>query len=155
MSCSWSQTLNHRLAVQCCEARSGRRTWFRHPQAGLLVGPGGARILWPSLPAACDRAQEDPDSEPKDDEIDDHLPGYHEPRRLGLGGDVAEADCGEHGHGEVQRVRAGHGLAETAGGDRGHDDIGGGEQQHEQRDAGGEGSMARRRGNGDAMIDRT
>jgi hypothetical protein len=41
------------------------------------------------------------DREPGGDEIDDHLSGDHQPRRLGLGRDIAEPDRGEHGDGEV------------------------------------------------------
>src|SRR5215471_7618025 len=43
------------------------------------------------------------------------------------------------GDSEVQRVGPGHRLAEAAGREGGHDDVGAGEQQQEQRDAGGEG----------------
>ena len=44
----------------------------------LLVGPCGARVLWPSLSATRDRAHNDPSPEPKDDEIDDHLPSDYQ-----------------------------------------------------------------------------
>ena len=69
----------------------------------ISVAPCGARVLWPSLSAARDRAHNDPGPEPDDDEIDDHLPGDYQARRFGLGGDVAEADCCEHGDDEVAR----------------------------------------------------
>ena len=42
------------------------------------------------LPATADRAHDDLDREREDDQISDHLPGDHQPRRLGLGRDVAE-----------------------------------------------------------------
>lgn len=41
------------------------------------------------LPATADRTHDYLDREREDDEIGDHLPGDHEPRRLGLGRDVA------------------------------------------------------------------
>jgi len=73
-------------------------------------------VLWlPLLRAAADGAGEDFDPEPEEDEIGDHLPGDHQPCRLGFGGDVAEADGGEHGDGEVQRVGAGQRGAEAVG----------------------------------------
>jgi hypothetical protein len=53
------------------------------------------------LLAAPDRAQDDLDSQAEDDQVGDHLPGNHQPGELGLGGDVAEADGGEYGDGEV------------------------------------------------------
>ena len=63
-------------------------------------------------------------------------PGNHYPRRLGLGGDVAEPDGGEHGDGEVQPVGVRQVLAEVGRRQRGQHDVGAGEQQQEQRDAG-------------------
>jgi hypothetical protein len=54
--------------------------------------------------AASHSAHDGLDREAEDDEIGDHLSGDHQPGRLGFGGDVAEADCGEHGDGEVQAV---------------------------------------------------
>ena len=56
------------------------------------------------LPSAADRADDDLDCEPEDDEISDDLPGDHEPRRLALGRDVAEPDRREHRDGEVQPI---------------------------------------------------
>jgi hypothetical protein len=91
------------------------------------------------LATTLDRAHNDLKPEPDDDEIGDHLPGDHQPRRLGLGGDIAEPDRGENGDGEIQRVGACQRLGEVAGGNRVQDDVGAGEQQQEQRNAGGEG----------------
>jgi len=107
---------------------------------GLPARRGGPGVLWRSpLPAAADRAHDHSGAEPDDDQIDDHLAGDHQPCRLSGGGDVAEADGGEHRDGEVQGVRAGHGLAEAAGRDAGDDHVAAGEQQQEERHAGGEG----------------
>jgi len=47
--------------------------------------------------AAGDRAHDDFGPDPDDDEIDDHLSSDHQPGHFGLGGDIAEADGGEHG----------------------------------------------------------
>ena len=85
------------------------------------------------------RAQQDPDSEAEDDQISGHLPGHDQPRHLGLGGDVAEPDRGEHGDREVKRVSAAQRLAEVARRNRRQHDIGRGEQQQEKRNAGGQG----------------
>jgi hypothetical protein len=63
----------------------------------MSVVPPNAGVLCPPLPTVGDRAHDDPDSDPKDDQIDDHLPGDQHPGRFGLGGDVAEADGGEYG----------------------------------------------------------
>jgi amino acid transporter len=71
--------------------------------------------LFPSLLAAADGANDDPDPEPQEGEVGDHLSGDHCPRRLGLSGDVAEADGGEHSDGEVQRVGVGQRGAEAVG----------------------------------------
>ena len=65
---------------------------------------GSATALVAICPAAADRAHDDLDGKPEDDEVGDHLPGDQEPRRLGLGGDVAETDRGKHDDGEVQPV---------------------------------------------------
>ena len=59
---------------------------------------------WLPLAALLDRAHNDLNREPDGDQIGDHLPGDHQPRRLGLGRDIAEPDRGEHRDGEVQRV---------------------------------------------------
>ena len=45
-------------------------------RAGLLV-------LWPLLPAAGDRAQDDFGANPEDDQIEDHLPGDQQPGHSG------------------------------------------------------------------------
>ena len=79
-----------------------RATWL-----ALSVVPLSDGVLCPPLPAAGDRAHYDPGPDPEDDQIEDHLPGDQQPSRLGLGGDIAEADGGEHGDGEVQRVGVG------------------------------------------------
>jgi hypothetical protein len=47
-------------------------------------------VCRPLLASALDRTDNDLDREPDDGEIGDHLPGDHQPRRLGLGGDIAE-----------------------------------------------------------------
>ena len=66
--------------------------------------PGPARrrsaVCWLPLASSLDRAHNDLDRDPDDNEIDDHLPGDHNPRRLGLGRDIAEPDRREHGDGE-------------------------------------------------------
>jgi hypothetical protein len=112
-------------------------------------------VYWLPLAASLGRAHNDLDREPDGDEINDHLPGDHKPRRLGLGSDIAEPGRREHGDGEVQRVGARQRLAEVAGGNRGHDDIGAGEQQQKQRNAGGEGLDPRTPGNRETRIQRT
>ena len=56
--------------------------------------------------ATLDGAEEHPDPEPEDDQVEDHLRGDEEAARLAGGGDVAEADRGEDGDREVQRIRA-------------------------------------------------
>ena len=79
--------------------------------AGASVLSGHQRVGL--LLAALDRAEDDLDREPEDDQVGDHLAGDHQPRRLGLGGDVAEPDGGEHGDGEVQPVGVRQVLAEV------------------------------------------
>jgi Zn-dependent alcohol dehydrogenase len=105
--------------------------------AGLFGGLCAVSVS--RLSATADRAHDDLDREPEDDEVSDYLPGDHEPRGLGLGRDVAEPDRGEHGDGEVQPVGVRQLPVEVAGRHLGHDDIGAGEQQQEQRNAGGQG----------------
>jgi Zn-dependent alcohol dehydrogenase len=105
--------------------------------AGLFRGLCAVGVS--RLSATADRAHDDLDREPEDDEVSDYLPGDHEPRGLGLGRDVAEPDRGEHGDGEVQPVGVGQLPVEVAGRHLGHDDVGAGEQQQEQRNAGGQG----------------
>jgi DNA-binding CsgD family transcriptional regulator len=83
---------------------------------GALAGRYAAR-LGPAgvVPAAAGvGAEDDPDPDPDDDQVGDHLAGDHQPRRLGLSGNVAEPDRGEHGNGEVQRVGVRQVLAEVA-----------------------------------------
>jgi len=113
-----------RLAAALAELRG----WRRGCGAWLLP-----------LAAARDGSHDDPGPQADDDDVGEHLPGHDEPCRLGRGGDVAEADGGEHGDSEVQSVGVGHGLAEVAVGHCGDDNVGAREQQQEQRDAGGEG----------------
>ena len=57
---------------------------------GALAGLYAAGVL--ALLAAGDGAEDDPDPDPADDQVGDHLAGDHQPCRLGLGGDVAEPD---------------------------------------------------------------
>jgi hypothetical protein len=47
-------------------------------------------LLASPLLAAGDGGEDDPDPDPDDDQVGDHLACDHQPRRLGLGGDVAE-----------------------------------------------------------------
>jgi hypothetical protein len=116
---------------------------------GGLCAVGGFR-----LPATADRAHDDLDREPEDDQVTDHLPGDHEPRRLGMGRDVAEPDGGEHGDGEVQPVGVCQPPVEVASRHRGHGDVGAGEQQQEQRNAGGQGFDGPQAREGDRRIER-
>jgi Polysulphide reductase, NrfD len=103
------------------------------PQAqDLPAGRHGAGLS--PLPPPRDRAQDHPGPQPENDQIDDHLPGDHQPGRVGGRGDVTEPDGGEHGDSEVQRVGVVHRLAEVAGRDAGQHEVGAGEQQQEQRD---------------------
>ena len=111
------------------------------------------RAFRPPLSALLDCAQDYSGADPDDDQIDDHLSGDDQPRCFGLGGDVAEPDRGEHGDGEVQRVGVCQLLAEAPGGLGGYDEIGAGEQQEEQREAGGQGLDRSR--NRDTRIERT
>jgi threonine dehydrogenase-like Zn-dependent dehydrogenase len=105
--------------------------------AGLFGGLCAVGVCW--LSATADRAHDDLDREAEDDEVSDYLPGDHEPRRLGLGRDVAEPDRGEHGDGEIQPVGVRQRPVEVGGRHPGHDDVAAGEQQQEQRNAGGQG----------------
>ena len=126
------------------------------PSSGLPARWGGTAALRRSpLPPAGDRAQNHSGAESDDDQIDDHLGGDDQPRCLGGGGDVAEADGGEHGDGEIQGVATGHGLAEATGRDGGDDHIGAGEQQQEKGTLVARASTARNPGKGEAMIERT
>jgi len=106
---------------------------------GLAAGRHGTGLCWPPLPSPRDRAQDHPGPEPENDQVDDHLPGDHQPGHGGDRGDVTEPDGGEHGDGEVQRVGVIQRLAEAAGRVGGQHQIGTGEQQQEQRDGDGQG----------------
>jgi len=93
---------------------------LRLPAAGIdcrslrpdLLGRRRAAVSPLPLLATADRAQDDPNPEPEHDEVSKHLGGDHEPRRLGLGGDIAEPDGGEHRDSEVQGVGVREPLAE-------------------------------------------
>lgn len=65
-----------------------------------MLSGGGLPLLAP-----LDCADDDLDCQAEDDQVGDHLPG-DQPGRLGFGGDVAEADGGKDGDGEVQAVGA-------------------------------------------------
>src|SRR5215471_3188105 len=123
-STCWPATASARLIC------SARRRLFR---VGVLFGGGLP------LPALFDRADDDLDGQAEDDQVGDHLPGDQQPGGRGFGGDVAEADGGEDGDGEVQAVGVRQMLAEALDRERGQRDVGGGEQQQEQRDADGQG----------------
>ena len=56
------------------------------------------------MSATLDGAEEHADPEAEDDQVEDHLRGDEEAGRLAGGGDVSEADRGEDGDREVQRV---------------------------------------------------
>jgi len=58
------------------------------------------------MSAQSHRIQECPYAQTQHDQIQNHLPGYQDAGQLGVRGDVAEADGGENGDGEVQRVGA-------------------------------------------------
>ena len=108
------------------------------PTVGLIAGVilrtarsgwSSGRPSWPSLLTSLHGAQDDSRSEADDNQISDHLTGDKKTRRIGGCRDVAKANRGEHGHGEVQRVGVGHGLAEAevARSDGGENQIGAGE----------------------------
>jgi len=63
------------------------------------------------VPPRPGRADDDLDGKIENDQIGDHLPGDHQPGRMGLGGDVAEADGGEDRDAEVQVVGVGKSRA--------------------------------------------
>src|SRR5215469_8588199 len=110
-----SPTMN-RLRQQMASTRYRRRRLSSGsaPPPGRLVRllqltlacgsglPVSRRISAPL--ATADSADDEPYPDSDENQVSDHLAGDHEPRRLGLGGDVAEADRAEHGDGEVQRV---------------------------------------------------
>ena len=54
---------------------------FSCGSTGLLLGRCGASVTRPPLPATLHRAHDDPEPEPDDDQIRDHVPGDHQPRR--------------------------------------------------------------------------
>ena len=54
---------------------------FSCGSTGLLLGRCRASVSRPPLPATLHRAHDDPEPEPDDDQIRDHLPGDHQPRR--------------------------------------------------------------------------
>ena len=70
---------------------------------------------------------------PEQHQVQQHLAGHHQSCRLGLGGDVPEADSREDGDGEVDGVRTGQGFGEGRGLVDAHDEVRGGEEQQEQR----------------------
>src|SRR5690348_16576234 len=101
----------------------------------LLLRPPSAQ---PALPTVTDRARYRFCGEPDYHHIHHHLSSDHQPRRLGLGGDITEADRRKDGNAEVQRIATRQWLAEIVGGNAGHDGIGASEQQQEQRNGDGQ-----------------
>ena len=92
----------------------------------LGCGLGFGRLLVPSL---LHRIDEDPRTEPDDQDAEQHLTGDEDPSSLGRGSDVSEADSCEHRDREVQRIGAAKRLAEVGGRNPAHDEIACGELQ--------------------------
>ena len=70
---------------------------------------GCCLIRWP-LPCEFYRADEDPDPETEEQQVEDYLRGDEEASYLTGCGDVAETDLAEDRRGEIERVRAGERL---------------------------------------------
>ena len=111
--------MDHRLwfPFQASPAGEAAAKPFNRALNLLVAGLDGsaAGLCGPPLPSTGHRAQDHPGPEAENDQVDDHLPGDHQPGHRGGGGDIAEPDGGEHGDGEVQRVGAGQRDAEAVG----------------------------------------
>ena len=113
---------------------------------GAVIFRAGLRA-WHGLlrSSVLDRIDNDPGTDTDDHDVSDHLTDDQDTSHLGRRNNVAEPDCGEHGNGEIQGVRARQRLAEAVGRNPSYHEVCGGEQQEEQRSAGGKGSNSAQR----------
>src|SRR5215471_21650652 len=88
-------TANSPAAWAMTSAFTGRQA--SHAGTRLPARRHGFVVSQLPLPSSRDRAEDHPGAESQDDQVDEHLHGDHQPRRLGHGGDVAEPDGREHG----------------------------------------------------------
>ena len=97
------------------------------PSAPGAEAPAAAELHGP---------HDDADAHAQEDEVDQHLTGHDEAHAVGGGDDVAEADRGEHGDGQVERLGAVEDHVEGAGVVLGQEEVGGrvGEDQERQGD---------------------
>ena len=90
-------------------------------------------LLRVSLAATLDCSNEHPNPEAEDSQVEDHLHGYDEAGQLNGRDDVSEADRGEDGDREVQRICPGERLhIEVTEIGLSHQKVGGCEQKQEQ-----------------------
>ena len=96
------------------------------------------------LAATLNRSEEHADPETEDSQVEDHLHGDDEAGGLGGRGDVSEADRGEDGDREVQRVGTGERIdVEVVGVGLLHHEVRGREEKKEHRHGDGSASIAR------------
>ena len=116
------------------EAARNREQPGRH-EVSVRIPPSGL-----GLASLLGGAGNQPDAEPQDDQVENHLSRDDEPRNLAGRENIPEADCREDGHGEVERIGPGQGFcAEVGATGQRHHEVGGGEQQQEEWDGRREG----------------